>query len=96
MNGLDGYNDFINENMKVSVKRKLRDAVHDIMINNLDYGQEMKIKDLVQKLKDEYNINVSDKIMLKIIKNWYSSADYSIFKESDKKWLDPWTFRETV
>ena len=34
--------------------------------------------------------------MLAIIKKWNSSDDWSVFKESDKKWLDPWTFRGTI
>lgn len=92
------YN-FVKENLSLFVAstRRLRDAVHDIMYNDLKPSEEMTTTVLSEKLKDRYNIDISSKILDKLIfDNWWKKDDYSIFREKDKKWLDVWPYRKTV
>lgn len=82
--------------MHIDTKRRIRDSVHDIVIN-LDYGKEISTIDLSKKLKNVYNIKISDKILnVMIFEQWWRKDDYSIFKDKDKKWLDIWPFKKTI
>lgn len=79
----------------IDSKRKLRDAVHDI-VTELEPGNEISYEDICKRLKQEFNINISVNLFDKIIDNWWVKRDYKIFKEKDRKWLDPWIYRKTI
>lgn len=98
MNFLENFENFnLNEEIHIDSKRKLRDAIHDIVINNLNYGEEMKIDDLSKILKNEYNIIIKSDILKKLIYNdWWKLNKDSLFREKDKKWLDVWQYRNTI
>jgi hypothetical protein len=96
---IEKYNRFdepqkINE-VFVDSSRKLRDAVHDI-VSELKSGEEISYKEICKKLKEEFSINISVDLFDKIMDNWWTRRDYSIFKEKDKKWLDPWVYRKII
>lgn len=96
MNYIKDYNGLIKEDMFIDIKNKLRDSVHEILVNNLDYGKEMSISELSKKL-GEINIDISEEILEDLLfKKWWIKKDYSIFKEEDKKWLDVWPYKKTV
>lgn len=92
------FNDFIiNENMHIDSKRKLRDAIHDIVVDNLDYGEYMEIDELSKKLKDDYNLSIPPEILdILIFKNWWIKNDYSIFRKKDDKWLGVWPYMKKI
>ena len=86
----------LNENLHISINVKLRDSIHDIMISDLNPGEEMTLIELSEKLKD-FNITISpENLKILIFDNWWKDKDYSIFREKDKKWLDLWPNRKTV
>jgi hypothetical protein len=86
----------INENLHITTNIKLRDAIHDIMVSDLKPGDEMTLIELREKLTD-FNIEISIEILnVLIFENWWKKNDYSIFRESDKKWLDLWPVRKTI
>ena len=89
----------ISENLSlfIATKRRLRDAIHDIMFDELDPGEEMSTSKLSERLKDRYNIDISSKILDKLIfDEWWKKDNYSIFREKDKKWLDVWPYKKVV
>jgi hypothetical protein len=66
------------------------------MVSDLKPGDEMTLIELREKLTD-FNIEISIDILNTLIfENWWKNDDYSIFRESDKKWLDLWPVRKTV
>lgn len=98
MNYLKDFENFnLNEELHIDSKRKLRDAIHEIVINNLDYGEEMKIDVLSNILKDKYNIFIKTELLKKLVfNNWWNLNKDTLFREKDKKWLDIWQYRDTI
>ena len=91
------FDDFLFESLHIDTKKRIRDAVHDIVVTRIDYGKEMKIPELSSILKDEYKINISEEILKTLLfKNWWLKNDYSIFQETDKTWLDVWSYRNSI
>jgi len=91
------YDDYIGESLHINVNGRIRDAVHNIVVTDLEYGEEMKITKLSELLNSDYNIKINDELLGKLIFiNWWMKDDYSIFKEDDKVWLDVWSFRKTI
>jgi len=87
----------VNEDMHIASKIKLRDSIHNIVMENLQPGEEMKILDLSQKLKEKFNIKISEDVLERLIfVMWWRKDDYTIFREQDKKWLDVWPFKHTI
>lgn len=94
---INSFYEFIKEDAYIDTNRKLRDAIHDIFVDELDYGKEMKLDELSKKLKEKFNILISEEILGKLLfEDWWRNNDYTIFREKDKKWLDVWPFRKTV
>lgn len=96
-NNIKYFKDFLNEEVYIASKRKLRDAIHDIVVNDLDYGEEMKIDDLSKKLNDKFNIIISEDILKKLIfDEWWKRDDNSLIRDKDKKWIDVWPYKKTI
>lgn len=96
-NKIKYFEDFLNEEIYIASKRKLRDAIHEIVINDLNYGEEMKIDELSKKLNDRFNINISEDILKKLIfDEWWKKNDNSLIREKDKKWIDVWPYKKTI
>ena len=99
MKFLSSFNEYkLNEEIYIASKRKLRDAIHEIVVKELDYGEEMTLVDLSKNLKIKFNINISDIILKKLIfDNWWKKENSeSIFRDIDKKWLDVWIYKNTI
>ena len=91
------YEDYIGESLHIDVNSRIRDAVHDIVVDNLKYGEEMKISKLTELLDLEYNIKISDELLGDLIFiKWWLRDNYTIFKEEDKDWLDVWSYRKSI
>jgi len=87
----------VNENMHIASKIKLRDSIHNIVMENLKPGEEMKLDELSVKLNEKFSIKISPEVLEKLLFiQWWRKDDYSIFREKDKKWLDVWPFRDTI
>jgi len=91
------YDEYIIENLHINVNSRIRDAIHDIMVDKLDYGEEMKITELSELLYIDYNIKISHELLGKLIfTRWWVNKDYTIFKKEDMDWLDVWPYKKTV
>lgn len=93
------YGDFdsLNEEIYIAYKNQLRDAIHSVIVKELDYGESMKIDELSLKLETEHNINISSDVLKEILfEKWWKRNDFTIFKKSDRKWLDVWPYRDEV
>jgi len=93
------FNDFkkINEDMHIASKTKLRDSIHDIVMTELDPGEEMKCEELSKKLKDKFKITISTEVIEHLLfVMWWRKDDYTLFREKDKKWLDVWPYRNSI
>jgi len=97
MENIYNFNDFINEDAHIASRIKLRDAIHDLFVDELEYGEEIKLDYLSKRLKEKFKISISEEILDKLIfEDWWRKNDYSIFRSKDVKWLDVWPSRNTL
>jgi len=91
------YKEFLklNEDMaSFDPKDKLRGAVHEIIIN-LKNEEFITFKEMAEALKKNYNININEDLLKKILERWdrFNDPDYSIFKKGDKSWMDVFIYQ---
>lgn len=75
----------INESVKIQKYKKLRDAIHDIVVE-LDKDSWLTIKQLSEELK-KFNIKINELVLNKILDNWQNKKDYTILDILDDEWL---------
>lgn len=93
------FNEFekVEESMHIASKIKLRDSIHSVVMEHLDPGEQMEVIELSKKLKEKFNINISNKVLEELLFiMWWRKDDYTIFREKDKKWLDVWPWKKTI
>jgi len=93
------FNEFkkINEDMHIASKIKLRDSIHDIIVSELEPGEEMECDELSKKLKEKFKITISTEVIKHLLfVKWWREDDYTLFREKDKKWLGVWPYRNTI
>lgn len=75
----------INESVKIQKYKKLRDAIHDIVVE-LDKDSWLTVKQLSEELK-KFNIKINELTLNKILDNWQNKKDYTILDILDDEWL---------
>jgi len=75
----------LNEEIKVRNNKKLRDAIHDIVVT-LEVDEYFDVSTISNILRDDFNIFLSPKLLERFIVYWNDSKD-SIFSRDDNKWL---------
>jgi hypothetical protein len=84
------YNDFLNEELAMVSRQKLRDSIHDIIIN-LKKGEKITIEELSKLLLSEYKITISpyflDLFLDEFIKAKKGLKSNTFFTREDTKWL---------
>jgi hypothetical protein len=76
------------ENLRIKVNKykKLRDSIHDIILS-LKKDEWINIKDIIKKL-EEFNINISEYILNKILIEWMDNpSNNNVFLPTDTDWL---------
>lgn len=78
-------------------RERLRYAVHEIIIRLKDQ-EIIKFKEMSRILREEFKIDITEEILKNIFDRWdsFNNPDYSIFKKSDKNWMDVWVFQGHV
>lgn len=85
------YTDFLNEEMAGLSNKKLRDSIHDIIVN-LEPKKIIDIEELSNILINEYKINISPYFLDKFLDEFLkmkakNKKNNSIFIDKDVKWL---------
>ena len=87
----------VEEGMHIASKIKLRDSIHNVVMEHLEPGKEMTLIELSGMLKDKFGVNISSEVLEQLLfVMWWRKDDYTIFREKDKKWLDVWPYRKTI
>ena len=94
------YQEFLalNEEMaSFNPTERFRFAVHEIMMK-LKADEFILFADMSKILQEKYKINISAEILKKIFESWdrYNDPDYTVFKKSDKDWMDAWPYQNKV
>jgi len=75
----------LNEEVKIRSDKKLRDAIHDIVVT-LESDEFFNIVDISNILRDEYSTFVTPKLLLRLLTLWKDDK-YGVFTRDDKTWL---------
>jgi len=75
----------LNESIKVKKFKKLRDNIHDIVVE-LNDDKWLTPDELSNKLK-KFNTNIPGGVLLKILSNWKNNKPQNIFNDIDDTWL---------
>lgn len=86
----------LNEEIHFKIYDKLRDSIHDIIVNFLKNDEKINIIDLSIKLEKDYNIKINENVLIELLNNWIHKKDYTIFKKDDNKWLDYWEYMKLI
>lgn len=83
--------DFVNEDMGLISRRKLRDAIHDIIVE-LKYKETIDVEDMCNDLMIDYKITISPFFLDKFLDDYlkFKRGDKkinTIFDRNDSKWL---------
>jgi len=76
----------INEEVKIKSNKKIRDAIHDIVIN-LDKDDSYNLGEICNILRNEYKIYITPDLLNRMLYLWSKKDNNSIFLDFDKKWL---------
>ncbi len=86
------YNDFLNEDMAMISSRKLRDAMHDVIVS-LEPKETIDVEEMSNVLMSDFKITISpsflDKFLDDFMKRWKRGDQKArtFFKKEDTRWL---------
>lgn len=83
----------INEELKIRTNKKLRDAIHDIVVS-LKENEFLDTGTISNILRHQYNIYITPKLLERFFVLWERNKD-SIFSYDDNKWLS-WDNNEKI
>lgn len=83
----------INEELKIKTNKKLKDAIHDIVVT-LDENEFFDTGTISNILRHQYNIYITPKLLERFLTLWDQNKD-SIFSFEDDKWLS-WDSTEKI
>jgi len=76
----------INEEVKIKSNKKLRDAIHDIIIE-LNETDSYNLGEICNILRNKYDIYITPDLLKRLLYLWKKKKNDDIFQEYDIRWL---------
>lgn len=76
----------LNEEVKIKSDRKLKDAIHDIVVE-LEEDQFWDLGSISDILREEYGLFVTPKLLERLFTLWDNDKSTGVFNKSDESWL---------